>query len=97
MRFSLSFIHFHTHTLARNLPYKIRNYQAVDFYLSSKDNQSTFNIKKGFTHRKNPILWFVSNCNTRTKRDKIVNELSKYFPINQYGQCSYSHTKENRI
>jgi hypothetical protein len=49
-------VHDYGQYIARNLSYKIRDYQAVDFYLSSKDNQSTFNIEKEFTHRKNPIL-----------------------------------------
>jgi hypothetical protein len=90
-------VHDYGRYIPRNLSYTIRDYQAVDFYLSSKDNQSTFNIEKEFTHRQNPILWFVSNCNTRTKRDKIANELSKYFPIDQHGQCSHSHRNESRI
>jgi len=90
-------VHDYGRYIARNLSYTIHDYQAVDFYLSSKDNRSTFDIEKEFQFRKNKIIWFVSNCKTRIKRHKIVEELHKYFPIDQYGQCSHSNKERNRI
>ncbi|CAF1253083.1 unnamed protein product [Adineta steineri] len=90
-------IHDYGRYIPRNLSYTIRDYQAVDFYLSSKDNQSTFHIEKEFENRQNEILWFVSNCKSRTKRDKIADELNKYFSIKQYGQCSQSQKDRHRM
>jgi len=90
-------VHDYGRYIARNLSYTIRDYQAVDFYLSSKDNQSTFNIEKEFQSRQNKILWFVSNCRAQTRRHKIAEELNKYFPIDRYGECSYLNNKTNRM
>ena len=33
------------------------------------------------------VAWFVSNCNTTIGRENYVKELSKYVPIDIYGQC----------
>jgi glycoprotein 3-alpha-L-fucosyltransferase len=90
-------IHDYGRYIFRNLSYTIHDYQAVDFYLSSKDNQSTFDVQQQFSSRQNKILWFVSNCNTRTKRHKIAEELNKAFPIEQYGQCLNTNKKKSRI
>jgi len=79
----------------RNLSYTIRDYQLIDFYLSSNDNKSTFDIKKEYSSRQNRILWFVSNCNARTKRNEIAKNLKNYFPIDQYGKCSQSKKINN--
>ncbi|CAF4986851.1 unnamed protein product [Rotaria sp. Silwood1] len=88
-------IHSYGRYISRNLSYTIRDYQSIDFYLSSYNNQSTFNIKQEFSSRKNRILWFVSNCNARTKRNKIAENLKKYYPIDQYGKCSNLTMKDN--
>ncbi|CAF1068708.1 unnamed protein product [Rotaria sordida] len=81
-------VHYYGRYIARNLSYTIRDYQTNDFYLSRKNNQSTFDVDNEFKNRNNKILWIVSNCKTRTKRHKIAAELNKYFPIDQYGKCS---------
>jgi hypothetical protein len=39
-------IHDYGRYIFRNLSYTIHDYQAVDFYLSSKDNQSTFDVQQ---------------------------------------------------
>ncbi|CAF0726358.1 unnamed protein product [Rotaria sp. Silwood1] len=81
-------VHDYGRYIPRNLSHTIRDHQAIDFYLSRKNNQSTFDVENEFKIRENKILWIVSNCNTRTKRHKIAAELSKYFSINQFGRCS---------
>jgi hypothetical protein len=86
-------VHSYGRYISRNLSYTIHNYQSIDFYLSSNDNKSTFDIKKEFHSRKNRILWFVSNCNAQTKRNEIAKELKTYFPIDQYGRCSQNSKK----
>jgi glycoprotein 3-alpha-L-fucosyltransferase len=88
-------VHNYGRYILRNLSNTIRDYQSIDFYLSSIDNKSTYDIKKEFSSRQNRILWFVSNCNARTKRNKIAKELKNYFPIDQYGQCSSSNKTNN--
>lgn len=89
-------VHDYGRYIARNLSYTIHDYQSVDFYLSSKDNQSIFNIEKEFHLRQNKTLWFVSNCRSQTKRHMIAEELMKYFPIDQHGQCSYLNKTGNQ-
>jgi hypothetical protein len=90
-------VHDYGRFIARNLSQTIRDYQAIDFYLSPKNNRSIFNKKIEFENRKNKILWFVSNCHTRSKRHQIAEELSKSFPIDQYGQCSHINNKGNHF
>ena len=33
------------------------------------------------------VAWMVSNCGTQSKRDKYVEELQKYVPVDIYGRC----------
>ena len=90
-------IHDYGRYIPRNLSQTIEDYQAIDFYLSPKDNQSTFDTEHEFASRNNKILWFVSNCRTRTKRHLIAEELNKYFPVDQYGKCSDVNRTRTRI
>lgn len=90
-------VHDYGRYITRNLSHTIRDDQAVDFYLSSKDNRSTFDTKIEFQTRKNKILWFVSNCRTQTKRHEIAKTLAESFPVDQYGQCSHKDKKQNHI
>ena len=88
-------VHSYGRYILRNFSHTIRDHQSIDFYLSSINNQSTFDIKKEFYSRKNRTLWIVSNCNARTKRNNIAKELKTYFPIDQYGKCSNSNKIDN--
>jgi hypothetical protein len=90
-------VHDYGRYIARNQSATIRDHQAVDFYLSSTNNQSNFDVEKEFQARENRILWFVSNCHARTKRHQIAAQLNASFLIDQYGQCSSSHKKASRI
>lgn len=88
-------VHDYGRYIARNLSHTIRaTSRTVDYYLSSNDNRSTFNTNKEFIHRKNRILWFVSNCRARTKRHELAKQLNRSFPIDEYGQCSSSKTNQ---
>ncbi|UJR25699.1 hypothetical protein I4U23_007050 [Adineta vaga] len=80
-------VHAYGRYIARNLSYTIHDNQVIDFYLSSKNNRSTFDIEEEFRRRENKTLWFVSNCRARTQRYKIADKLSQYFPNDRYGQC----------
>jgi len=33
------------------------------------------------------VAWFVSNCQSHSKREDYVKELQKYIPVDVYGQC----------
>jgi glycoprotein 3-alpha-L-fucosyltransferase len=88
-------VHSYGRYISRNLSHTIHDHQSIDYYLSSNNNQSTFDIKKEFHSRQNRILWIVSNCQARTKRNNIAKELNTSFPIDQYGKCSKSNTTNN--
>ena len=90
-------VHDYGRYITRRQSATIRDYQALDFYLSPSNNQSTFDVEKEFQARENRILWFVSNCRTRTKRHQIADRLNASFPIDQYGQCSSTNKKQTRI
>ena len=52
---------------------------------SSKPQKSvTLNEIK---RRKKLMVWFVSHCNTGSKREDYMAELSKYIPVDIYGKC----------
>ena len=90
-------VHAYGRYVPRHLSHTIRDHQAIDFYLSPKDNQSTFDVPKEFQTRQSRILWIVSNCNTPTRREQVAEQLRKHFPIDQYGQCSASKKNSRRI
>lgn len=37
--------------------------------------------------KKYAIAWFVSNCNSKSGREKYINELRKYIQVDIYGKC----------
>ena len=34
-----------------------------------------------------PMLWIVSHCNTQSKREDYMAELSKYIKVDVFGKC----------
>ena len=40
-----------------------------------------------FRSKKKSIVWFVSHCRTRNRREDYVKELKKYIDVDIYGQC----------
>ena len=60
-------------------------------YNYNMDKEKLLKLKKEiyrshFKRRKNAILWFVSNCESKI-RIKTALELSKYYPVYIYGKC----------
>ena len=60
--------------------------------------QTTFNqptkladLRKDFVGdikvKKKLVAWIVSNCDTDSEREKYVEELRKYIPVDIYGSC----------
>lgn len=41
----------------------------------------------GFKKNSKLVAWFVSNCNSSNKREDYVTQLSRFVPIDVYGQC----------
>ncbi|CAF1322567.1 unnamed protein product [Adineta steineri] len=60
-------------------------------YEIQQERQSNNNSLKS---KNKPILWFVSNCNTFSQREKYVEELKKYIEIDIYGKCGRKCSKE---
>jgi glycoprotein 3-alpha-L-fucosyltransferase len=81
-------VHSYGRYILRNLSSTIRDHQSSDYYLSSTTNQSTFNITSEYHRRENRILWIVSNCHARSRRNELARKLNTSFPIDQFGQCS---------
>lgn len=90
-------VHAYGRSVARNQSHTIRDFQAVDFYLASSDNRSTFDIENEFRVRENRSVWFVSNCRARTPRNQIAAQLSELFPSDRFGQCNLSNRNGGRI
>lgn len=44
---------------------------------------------ENFTNRQNAILWFVSNCNSKSRLEFAL-EISRYYPVHIYGKCDLS-------
>eukprot|EP01129_Flabellula_baltica_P000470 TRINITY_DN10479_c0_g1_i1.p1 TRINITY_DN10479_c0_g1~~TRINITY_DN10479_c0_g1_i1.p1 ORF type:complete len:375 (-),score=62.14 TRINITY_DN10479_c0_g1_i1:632-1651(-) len=41
-----------------------------------------------------PVFWAARNCDTRSKRENYIRELSKYIGVNRYGDCLRNVTKD---
>ena len=44
-------------------------------------------IMQMFNTKKKPVAWFVSNCFTRSNRNKLVAEIQKFIDVDIYGNC----------
>jgi hypothetical protein len=51
-----------------------------------KCNKSS-KTKYSFEGKKRSIAWFVSNCDSQSKREVYVKELRKYIDVDVYGKC----------
>ena len=58
------------------------------------NNTAIFKIPK---HRnRGRISWFVSNCDTASKRESYVEELSRFIPVEIIGKCSKNRLRCSR-
>uniref|UniRef100_A0A915PMA7 Fucosyltransferase n=1 Tax=Setaria digitata TaxID=48799 RepID=A0A915PMA7_9BILA len=46
-------------------------------------------------NKKIPVAWFVSNCNTPSKREVYVRHLKKYLTVDIFGSCGNLRCKHN--
>ncbi|KAK3872913.1 hypothetical protein Pcinc_022043 [Petrolisthes cinctipes] len=42
------------------------------------------------------VAWFVSNCHTHSGREKLVEALRKWIPVDQYGKCSKKRCERSK-
>jgi hypothetical protein len=45
--------------------------------------------KYRFDEKKKSVAWFVSNCDTESKRELYVKELQKYIDVDVFGKCGH--------
>lgn len=50
-------------------------------------NNSTVSVKVDFHQKTKKIAWFVSNCDSFSRREEIVAKLGYHIPIDIYGKC----------
>lgn len=87
-------VHSYGRVIPRNASSIVPEKQTVDFYLSPATNLSTFNSHEEYIRRQNRILWLVSNCHSKTRRDEIAKLINHSYPIDQYGLCSGRKTNK---
>ena len=64
------------------------NYGSIDKRVSIlPPNVGTFKKHRFANGKTRLIAWIVSNCNTSSKRERYVDELRKYVPIDVFGLC----------
>ena len=57
-------------------------------YLSTtKGDYHLPNVSKIFKKKKKLIAWYVSHCETSSRREDYVLELSKHMKVDIYGKC----------
>ena len=62
-------------------------------YIMSKLARSSENTKMRRIDRPGVVAWMVSHCNTKSEREKYVNELMKHIKVDIFGWCSEVPTK----
>ena len=87
-------VHSYGRVVRRNFSSTIYDHQSIDIYLDVKTNQSTFDVAREFSERKNRIAWFVSNCQAKNQRNRLGKKLGEFFPVDQYGRCSSMKSNE---
>ena len=55
--------------------------------INSNNNNNNDEITVKLSKRKKLMVWFVSHCETDSKREKYIEELSKYIKVDIYGKC----------
>ncbi|KAK5986086.1 Fucosyl transferase [Trichostrongylus colubriformis] len=56
---------------------------------------SDFHVDLSFPKKKSGILGFISNCNTTSKRELALKELSKYITVTIGGKCALDRANVN--
>ncbi|XP_059174010.1 alpha-(1,3)-fucosyltransferase C-like [Physella acuta] len=68
-------------------------------YVPASFEQKTADVKKwkeNFRTKTRLVAWFVSNCKTESFREKYVEQLSRYIPVDVYGNCGSLKCEDRR-
>ncbi|XP_023932051.1 alpha-(1,3)-fucosyltransferase fut-1-like [Lingula anatina] len=57
------------------------------FFLKKRDKPLIKNFTEITLKKTKMVAWFVSNCNTQSRREDYVRELQKYIKVDIYGNC----------
>ncbi|RNA24925.1 Glyco 3-alpha-L-fucosyltransferase A [Brachionus plicatilis] len=68
----------------------------IDQYqkLAKKKNLTDFTLNLKAKSKNASIAWFVSHCNTNSRREDYVKELSKHINVDVFGKCSSQKIRE---
>lgn len=55
--------------------------------IAKNSNDSIVEIEIDYKQKTKQIAWFVSNCESFSKREEIVAKIGQYIPIDIYGKC----------
>jgi len=51
------------------------------------DEKTRSEVKSAIGAKRRLVAWFVSHCETSSRREKYVEELRKYVDVDIYGKC----------
>ena len=71
-----------TYAVDSNVPLK----NPLIFYLNNQTFKRLKEVNYASGKKKN-VMWFVSHCKTKSKREEYVRELRKYIDVDIYGKC----------
>lgn len=56
-------------------------------WITKNPNNSKISVEIDFKQKTKQIAWFVSNCESFSRREEIVGKIEKHIPIDIYGKC----------
>lgn len=75
-----------------NLPYaKLISRNISHYYGASKYPFSWNELLRKVKMKTKQVAWFVSHCNTSSQREKYIQKLQKYIPIDIFGACGENY------
>jgi len=88
-----------TKTVKFNFSYNAFDLKQLDRYQMYRDtfrlNNKTLKTRLQQMTQKKLAFWFVSNCATPSKREMLIEEISKYMEIDIYGKCNFKNSKHD--
>ena len=60
-------------------------------------SENTERVQIDFSKKNRTIAWFVSNCHSDSKRERLVLELSRYIKVDIYGPCSENYCDDGEF
>lgn len=63
---------------------------AVNWNTTYEDKEDDEIVKKAVRGKINTIVWFRSNCNTKSGRENYVQDLEKFIKVDKIGNCQFT-------